>query len=41
MDISRDIKVMKLMIGSEWILQTVNEVWEHGIKLSEAGELNG
>ena len=41
MDISRDIKSIKLSIGVECILTTVNEVWEHGMKLSGADELNG
>ena len=41
MNISKDIKGMKMSMGSEWILPAVNEVWEHGMKLAGAGKLNG
>ena len=41
MNTSRDIKSMKLIIEVECILTTVNEVWEHRMKLSGADELNG
>ena len=36
-----DIRDMKLYTGRKELLSPVNEVWEHGIKLAEAGELNG
>ena len=41
MDISMDIRDMKLNTGHKGLLPPVNEVWEHGMKLAGAGELNG